>query len=126
MVAILKTIRNDVRFSPDFKHLATDRHEQVARDLAHEVAFLPAMQGLIDSTKRSTTGPKPKTALSILATQVRETLMRYEVELKHWKNGRGGCNDLANFCTALVGLSGERVGVVSARTIEKAPSQGFR
>lgn len=125
-VEILETVKNDARFSHAFKHLSTDRREQVARDLAYEVASLPAMQGLIDSTERRTTGPKPKTALSILVTQVRELLRPHKVELKQWRNARDGRNALADFCDVLVAMSGAKAGGVSTRTIEKAPSQGFR
>ena len=135
MGAILALVRSDAsdirdtreaRFSRALKHLETDSIEQLARDLAHEVAFMPALQGLIDSAERATTGPKPKTAQTILVTQVRELLRRHKVELKQWRNARDRRTALADFCDVLVAMSGAKTGGISTRTIEKAPSQGFR
>lgn len=93
--------------------------------LAHEVAFYPAMAGLIEATPRGRTGPKPKTAQALLMAQVRNVFAGVFIRLPQWKNWRGQRNDLADFCAQLIRISGQPSGTISSRTAENAPEHGW-
>ena len=117
--AILGIMETDIKHSHAFSCLTGFDRNFLAHELSNEVAFYPAMQGLIDSTVRLTTGPKPKTAQALFLLQVKTLLLRYGISLPQWVNARGGRNDLADFCLLLLGLSGSNYGTISARTANK-------
>lgn len=126
MSAILEIMERDTKHSHVFRRLTGFDRNLLAHELAHEVAFYPAMQGLIDSTVRLTTGPKPKTAQSLFLLQVKAVLLRYEISLPQWVNARGSRNDLADFCLLLLRLSGSNYGTISARTVnQKSFAEGW-
>ena len=93
--------------------------------LAHEVAFYPAMAGLIEATPQGRTGPKPKTAQALLMAQVRAALAGVCVHLPQWKNGRGQRNDLTDFCAQLIRISGQPSRAISSRTAQSVPERGW-
>ena len=108
-----------------FAHLDVRALDLLAFDLAHEVAFYPAMRGLVKSSHKSTSGPKPKVAQALFLTQVRVILLRRGVALPQWANARARCDDLVNFCGLLLGVSGTQDGVISDRTARVAPVDGW-
>ncbi|WP_143218320.1 MULTISPECIES: hypothetical protein [unclassified Acidovorax] len=93
--------------------------------LAHEVAFYPAMAGLIEATPQGRTGPKAKTAQALLLAQVRNTLAKVDAHLPQWKNGRDQRTYLTDFCAQLISMSGYRAGGISSRTADNAPVNGW-
>ena len=108
-----------------FAHLDVCALDLLAFDLAHEVAFYPAMRGLVKSSHKSTSGPKPKVAQALFLTQVRVILLRRGVALPQWANARARCDDLVDFCGLLLGVSGTQDGVISDRTARVAPVDGW-
>ena len=122
---ILKLLKIGSVFRKYFVKLTQEQQVNLAIDLAHELAFIPAMQGLMEEQKSESRGPKQKKAQAMYLTQVRLVLEKYKVKIPLWKNGSGECYERIDFCTALARATNTPNLHISWRTVALAPRNGF-
>lgn len=118
-------MQNGEPFAGRFATLDDDQRHRLAIDLANEVAFFPALNGLVTGTGPLKRGPKPKSAQAVFTAQIRQVLAGYRVTIPMWKNNMKTCADLIEFCELLARVTGTRGLRISWRTAEKVPEAGF-
>ena len=124
-LAILKILTLPSPFFKYFERFDPPQAARIAEELAYELAFFPAMNGLVCSTDTGRSGPKPKTAQGLFFAQVRQVLNAHGVTIPIWKNARKTCTELVDFCQLIARVTDTRTVGISFRTVEQAPKAGF-
>jgi hypothetical protein len=112
-------------FKAFFAKLGAAELARLVERLADEVAFIPAVQGLVAQQSTGKPGPKPAVAHIAFHATVRGILKQYAIELCQWENGRAMQTQLANLCWAISLAGGVTTAKMSSRTARALPREGF-
>ena len=112
-------------FAKYFRRVDEVALQKLALELAQELAFFPALYGLVSNTATGRTGPRPKTAQAVLFTQIHQVLDRFGVSIPAWKKSSGRCSDRIDFCMELARVTNTTKVLISWRTVDLAPKVGF-
>lgn len=124
--AAIVQIMQEKRFVDKFTLLGAIQKQCLSNDLAYELAFFPALDGVLAGNSTGRTGPRAKAAQGFFLTQIRQVLGRYGVALSSWQKADKKCTDLVDFCTAMQKVAGIHPGTISMRTVAAAPTTGFQ
>jgi len=124
--AIFIALTGSSEFAEYFKAVSESERKVLANKLAHEIAFFPALHGLVSSTALKRRGPRPKADQAIFLAQIKQVLKAYNVKIPVWRNARESKEGLLNFCNLLATATKTEGFKISGRTVARAPSEGFQ